>query len=64
MCGSIFVSRPVLKCCRTPRAPLLGCLGPVSATQTCDITVKDEYIYLRRGVHREREGERVLFAEI
>ena len=63
MCGSIFVSRPVLKCCRTPRAPLLGCLGPVSATQTCDITVKDEYIYFEeRGAQTDRERE--LFAEI
>ena len=34
MCGSIFVSRPVLKCCRTPCAPLLGCLGPGSATNS------------------------------
>ena len=46
--GSISVSS-VLKCCRTPRAPLLGCLGTDSArilTQICDITMKDEYLYI------------------
>ena len=58
MCGSIFVSRPVLKCCRTLHARLCWAVWglTVQLTQTCDITVKDEYIYLRveGGAQRER----------
>ena len=63
MCGSIFVSRPVLKCCRTLHARLCWAVWglTVQLTQTCDITVKDEYIYLRR-VHRERE--RVIYWDL
>ena len=52
LCVAVSLShaRPVWKCCRTPRAPLLGCLGlTVHLTQTCDITVKDEYIYSEGG---------------